>query len=56
MTPTPEAHPLRCETCNRKIGCGGTDDCPISIPSHMDDPDIYIVCGRRQVNRDDVNL
>jgi hypothetical protein len=26
----------RCETCTRRIGCGGTDDCPGGIPSHLD--------------------
>jgi hypothetical protein len=27
----------RCETCNRPIGLiGGFDDCPLSIPSHLD--------------------
>ena len=29
----------RCETCNRVIGVSnGTNDCPHSVPSHLDDP------------------
>lgn len=35
-------HSQRCETCNRPIGKpDGSDDCPISIPSHLDVAIVY---------------
>jgi hypothetical protein len=37
-------HPQRCETCNKPIGKpGGSDDCPIGIPSHLDVPEAIII-------------
>jgi hypothetical protein len=33
-----------CETCNRSIGkSGGTSDCPLSIPAHLDVGEVYII-------------
>ncbi|MFA5103491.1 MAG: hypothetical protein WC525_10120 [Candidatus Thermoplasmatota archaeon] len=32
-----------CETCTRPIGKGITDDCPLSIPSHLDTPNVLII-------------
>ena len=33
----------RCETCNRRVGAGGINDCPIGIPHHLDAPRVWLI-------------
>jgi hypothetical protein len=34
----------RCETCQRRTGLiDGPEDCPIRIPSHLDEPRVWLI-------------
>ena len=32
-----------CKTCNRRIGDDGSNDCPICIPKHLDEPRVWLI-------------